>query len=123
MRKIGHLHHVRLFLLTFHLPVRNVRLESLPEVDCAHESIDDCDDNQDNGDDSKCCQRFTDRTIAIRSVSTLVHSDEFKKKVGASPKVESLSSILSVQVVSNIMVGSVLTIMATIPTVLSFRVI
>ncbi len=53
MRQIRHLHHVWLFLFTFHLPFCNVRLESFSKIDRAHDGVDDCNDDQEDGDDSE----------------------------------------------------------------------
>lgn len=56
VREIWHLHHVWFFVLAFYLPTRNVWLKSFPEIHCAHDGVDDCDDDQNNGDDSKSCE-------------------------------------------------------------------
>jgi len=82
VREVWHFHHVWFFILALHLPTPNVWLESFSEVDRAHDSVDDCDDDQNNGDDSKCCKRFSDREVMSGSFGMLVHSHKLEHKIG-----------------------------------------
>lgn len=78
MGEVRHFHHVGLFLLALHLSTRNVWFESLPEIDRAHDSVDDCYDNQDDSNDGERRQGFANGNIALRSLGVLVHSDKLE---------------------------------------------
>jgi len=54
MREIGHLHHIRFLVLALRFSIRDIWLESPPEVGCAHDGVDNRNHNEYNGDDRKC---------------------------------------------------------------------
>lgn len=56
VRKVWHFHHVWFFVIVLHLPTCNVWLESFSKVGCAHDRVDNSNDYQDNGNDSKSCE-------------------------------------------------------------------
>ena len=83
MRKVGHFHHThRFFIFTLNLATRNVWLESSLEIGSTHDGVYNCENDQDNGDDRKCGERFSYRQVAPGSRRVLVHSDKFEKEVG-----------------------------------------
>lgn len=53
VREVGHLHHVRFLVLALHLSIGDVGFESSSEIQGAHNSIDNCDDDKDNGDNGE----------------------------------------------------------------------
>ena len=87
MRKVWHLHHVGLFLFALDFSVGNIWLEPFSKIDSAHNGVDYRDDDEDDGDDSECCQRFANGDVFQGSVGFLIHSDQLEKKVGQSAKI------------------------------------
>lgn len=93
MREVWHFHQVWFFVIALHLPTCNVWLESCSEIDCAHDRVDDCDDDQNNGDDSKYCERFAYSKVMLSSVGVLVHSHKLEDKIRQSAEVEGLHHV------------------------------
>ena len=99
MRKIGHLHHTwLLFVFAFHLPTRDIRLKSAPEIRGAYDGVDDGEDNQDDCDHRKRSESSASRQIALGPVGLLIHADELEEKVGHPPKVKDLSHASTVSI-------------------------
>ncbi len=97
MREIGHLHHIWFFVLALHLSIRNVWLESSPEVHGAHDCVDDGYDDEDDRDDSEAGQGFSSGDVAFCSLCVFVHPYELEEEVGKSPEVEGLGVTWSVE--------------------------
>ena len=53
MNQIWHLRYVSLLILTLHLPPCNMRLQSFIEVQSTSDSVGDCEDDENDGDDGK----------------------------------------------------------------------
>ena len=54
-----------LLIIIFHLLARDVRLQAFVEVVRTYAGIDDCCDNQNNGENSEGCQLFPRWSISL----------------------------------------------------------
>ena len=78
MGKIGHLHHVGFFFFALHFSTCNVRFEPFSEIDGAHDGVDNRDDDQYDGYDSKGRKRFADWEVWLCSSGMLIHADKLE---------------------------------------------
>lgn len=87
----GHLGRVLVLLEVGHLPLRDVRLETLVEVGCAHGSDDDCDQEQKDGDDGEGRKR-TARGQVIGDTARVgtVHAHKLEEEIGKRAEVDGL---------------------------------
>ena len=87
MRKIGHLHHILLFIFAFYFPIHNIRLQPAPEIRGAHNGVDDGEDDQNNCDHCERSESLASRYVALGPCGILVHSNELKEEVAHSSNV------------------------------------
>ena len=120
MREIGHLHHVRLFVFALHLSIYDVWLQSFPEIHCTHYCVAYGEDNRDDGENRERCQRFSDGSVVCPVRCTMIHANQLEYEVSQSCKIQGLVHALAL--VPNSMTLRILTMIATMPTVLSLRV-
>jgi hypothetical protein len=81
---------VTLVLISNHSSSLYVRFQALVEICRTPCAIDDCHDQQQKRDDSKCRQTFPRRFVILNSfwVARVVHAHEFEEKVSHSCEVE-----------------------------------
>lgn len=89
-REVGHLQHGRFLVFALHFPLRNIGLQAVVEVQGTHNRVDDCDDDEDYGNDSKCGKWLSGGQVACSPYGVLVHSDELEEKVCKAPEIEHL---------------------------------
>jgi hypothetical protein len=80
MGEVGHFRHLCLFVLTFHLPLRNMWFKTSVEIGGTYASIDDGVDDKDYRDDRKSCQRLPHSRVFFH-FRWLIHADQFEKEV------------------------------------------
>ncbi len=80
MAEVGHFRHLCLFVLTFHLPCRNMWFKSSVEIGGTYAGIDDGVDDKNNRDDRKSGQ-WLPHTIVFCHFRWLIHADQFEKEV------------------------------------------
>ena len=122
MREIRHLHHIWLFILAFHLSIHNVRLKSMSKIRCAHNGVDDGEDDQNDCDHCERSKSLASRSVASGPVGVLIHPDELEKEVGHSSKIKNLSRAHVSKRLLRPSRRGLLTMVATMPEKLSFRV-
>lgn len=83
--ELGHVVHL-LCLLSANLPLHDMWFESLVEVGHAYRCIDDCEDNQNDGDNGETGQTLSDREVVV-SARWLVHASELEDEVGHAAEV------------------------------------
>jgi hypothetical protein len=89
MLEVWQLSHVvnLLSFLSPNLPLHDMWLQSHPEIRGAYPGIDDCHDNQDNGNNSETGQILSNWKV-IALVAGLVHSCKLENKVCQSTEEE-----------------------------------
>ena len=88
--EVGHLQHCWFLILALHFSLRNVGFQPVVEIRGTHNRVDNCDDDKDYSNDSKCGKRLPGGSVACSSSSVLVHSDKLEEEVCKTPEIEHL---------------------------------